>query len=97
MENEFIEEEVVYEIRGREDKWHVHYPDEGDIQTSFVVYDKEGNFKEVIYSGGTSGKLTESFAEFTTPKQAIKYAKELGAETIKLIRLKERKRKAADG
>jgi len=85
--------EVIYEVRGRGDTWKVFYPDEGDMQTPFPWYDKEGNLKTVIWAGGNSGNLTESFIEFSTAKQAIKYAKELGAEKIKLIKTKERKKK----
>lgn len=85
--------EMIYEVRGRGDTWKVFYPDEGDMQTPFPWYDKEGNIKTVIWAGGDSGKLTESFIEFSTAKQAIKYAKELGAEKIKLIKTKERKKK----
>lgn len=85
--------EPVYEVRGRNNIWKVWYPDEGDIQTKFPVYDKEGKLKTIIWSGGNSGKLTESYIEFSTAKMAIEYAKELGAENIKLIKTQERKRK----
>lgn len=90
-ENQFIE--PTYEVRGNGSKWKLFYPDEGDIQTKFPVYDKEGKLKTIIWSGGSSGKLTESYIEFSTAKMAIEYAKELGAENIKLIKTQERKRK----
>jgi len=87
-------EEIAYEIRGRNNKWKVFYPDEGDISTQFPVYNKEGHLKTVIWAGGKSGKLTESFQEFSTAKEAMRYAKDiLGAEKIKLIKTKERKPK----
>lgn len=93
LPSEFPENEIIYEVRSRGNSWHVFYPDEGDIQTQFPVYDKEGNLKTIIWSGGDSGKLTESFQEFSTAKEAIKYAKEIGAEKIRLIKTKERKKK----
>ena len=85
--------EPIYEIRKRNNAWKVWYPDEGDIQTKFPVYDKEGKLKTIIWSGGSSGKLTESYIEFPTAKTAIEYAKELGAEKINLVKTKERKKK----
>ena len=92
IEEEHNENEIVYEVRGRDDKWKVFYPDEGDIQTSFPVYDKTGDLKSVIWAGGKSGKLTESFIDFSTAKEAMVYARDvLGAEKIKLIKTKERK------
>lgn len=90
------DDEQVYEIRGRNDTWKVWYPDEGDILTPFPVYDKEGEMKSVIYAGGSSGKLTESFVEFSTAKEAVAYAKELGAEKIKLVKIKARKKKTEE-
>lgn len=89
------EETIVYdyEVRGRDDVWKVWYPDEGDILTPVPVYNKEGDMKSVIYAGGNSGKLTESFIKFNTAKEAVKYAKELGAENIRLVKTKARKKK----
>ena len=89
------EQKIIYEIRGRGDKWKVFYPDEGDIQSPIKVYDKEGKLKGIIYAGGDSGKLTESYVEFTNAKEAIEYAKKLGAEKVKLIRMKQRKKKGS--
>lgn len=93
-EEEHNEDEVVYEVRGRGDRWKVFYPDEGDMATSFPVYDKEGKMKSLIWAGGKSGRLTESFQDFPTAREAMRYAKDvLGAEKIKLIKTKERKPK----
>lgn len=94
--HEFQEREPIYEVKGRENTWKVWYPDEGDIQTKFPVYDKEGKLQTIIWAGGSSGKLTESFIEFSTAKEAIRYAKELGAENIKLIKTKKRKNNKED-
>jgi len=64
------------------------------MATQFPVYDKEGKLKTIIWAGGKSGKLTESFEEFSTAKEAMRYAKNvLGAENIRLIKTKERKPK----
>ena len=96
IEEENIEEEfnLICEVRGRDENWRVSYPDEGDIQTPFPVYDKEGKLKTVIYAGGSSGKLTELNIVFPTAKDAIEYAKDIiGADKVKLIKSKERKRK----
>jgi hypothetical protein len=92
-EIELQEEEITHEVRKRGDKWRVWYPDEGAIQTPFASYDKEGKLKTVIYSGGDSGKLSELFEEFSTAKEAIQHAKTMGADKIKLIKTKERKKK----
>lgn len=92
---DFIETDI-YEVKGHDNYWEVWYPDEGDIQTPFVCYDKENNVKTVIWAGGDSGKLTKSFCEFETAKQACEYAKELGAENIKLIKMKPKKKKEVD-
>ena len=91
--NNIEETEIIYEVRGRNDSWKVWYPDEGDIQTPLPVYNQEGKLKTVYYVGGDSGKLTESFVEHSNARSAIKYAKELGAEKVKLIKMKERKKK----
>lgn len=87
------EDAPIYEVKGYGDKWKVYYPDEGDIMTPFVWYDKENKVKSVIYSGGNSGKLTEANEIFTSAKEAIKYAKVLGAENIRLIKSKPKKKK----
>lgn len=93
IEVEINEEEIIYEIRKRGNIWKVFYPDEGGIQTKFPVYDKEGKLITIIWSGGDIGKLTESFVEHSNARDAIRYAKELGAEKIILIKTKERKKK----
>lgn len=86
--------EVIFEVKGYENTWKVFYPDEGDILTPFVWYDKEGKVKSVIHAGGSSGKLTEANEIFPTAKEAIAYAKTyLGAENIKLIKSKPKKKK----
>lgn len=90
---EYQEHKIIYEVRGRGNIWKVSYPDEGDIKLPVPVYDKEGKLKTVIYAGGNSEKLTESFQEFSTAKEAIKEAKMMGAEKIKLIKTKKRKDK----
>jgi len=86
-------QEIEYEVKEKNSSWKVFYPDEGDIQTQFPVFDRDGKLKTVVYSGGNSGKLTESFEEFKTAKEAVLYAKELGAEKVKLIKQKTRKTK----
>lgn len=89
-----MNDEVEFEVRGRDDKWRVGYPDEGDMLTPFLWYDKNGDVKSVIYAGGDSGKLTETFEEFPTAKAAINYAKTyLGAEKIRLVKTREKKKK----
>ena len=87
------ETEIIYEIKGYGSKWKVWYPDEGDIKTPMPVYDKSGEMKSVIWVGGESGKLTESTQEFATPRAAMNYAKFLGAEKVKLIKIKPRAKK----
>jgi len=91
--SEYESEQIIYEVKGRDGEWEVWYPDEGDMLTPFPWYDKEGKLKTVIWAGGDSGKLTKSNCEFETGKEAIEYAKELGAENIKLIKSKSRKPK----
>lgn len=86
----------IYEVKGYGNHWEVWYPDEGDIPTPHIWYDKEGKVKSVIWAGGDSGKLTKSFCEFETGKEAINYAQELGAENIKLIKSKPKKKKKED-
>jgi len=93
MEENITEQEIIYEIKGRDGEWKIYYPDEGDIATPFPVYDKEGELKTVIWAGGSSGKLTETNETFATAKEAIEYAKTIGAENIKLIKSKPRKQK----
>jgi hypothetical protein len=87
-------DEPLFEIKSKGDHWKVHYPDEGDIATPFIWYDKEGKVRSVIHAGGSSGKLTEANEEFATAKEAITYARDyLGAKNIKLTRTKKRKPK----
>jgi len=87
-------DEVEFEIRGNDDKWKVFYPDESNIQTPLPWYDKEGNLKTVTWVGDNNDKLTETFEEFSTAKEAIKYAQDyLGAQKIKLIKTKKKKTK----
>lgn len=83
----------VYEVRGHDDKWRVWYPSEDAILSPVKVFDKEGELKSVIYVGGEAGKLTESFVECSTAKEAVEYAKELGAENVKLVKTKKKKTK----
>ncbi len=92
--NESIE--PIYEVKGRDEEWKVFYPDEGDILTPFPWYDKEGKLKSVFYAGGSSGKLTETNEVFSTAREAIEYAKVLGAENIKLIKAKQKKKKTEE-
>jgi len=92
-EQEFNSEEEVWEVKGRDGEWKIFYPDEGDIQTPFPVYDKEGKLKTVIFAGGSSGKLTELNEEFPNAKAAAKHAKELGAQNIKLTKTKAKIKK----
>lgn len=61
------------EIRGRDDSWHVHYPNEERLSSPVPVYDKEGNYKETLYCGSATAGNTE--AHFTGTKEAaIEYA-----------------------
>ena len=91
---DYIESEVVFEVKGYGDEWKVFYPDEGDIQTPFVWYDKEGKVKTVFYAGGSSGKLTEANETFTSGKAAIEYLKKyFDAENIRLVKSKPKKKK----
>lgn len=83
----------IYEVRGYDDKWRVWYPSEDAILSPVKVFDKEGELKSIIYAGGEAGKLTESFVEWPTAKMAVEYAKELGAENIKLIRTQKKKKR----
>ena len=91
--SEVESDSIIYEVKGRDNEWEGWYPDEGDMLTPFPWYDKEGKLKTVIWAGGDSGKLTKSFCAFETAKEAAEYAKELGAEHIKLIKMKARKPK----
>jgi hypothetical protein len=95
MEEIHDDTEVQFEVKGRDDHWELWYPNEGNIQTPFQVFDKEGKLKSIIWAGEDAGKeLTKSNHEFSTAKEAIKYAKdELGAENIRLVKTKERKKK----
>ena len=93
-QQEFNAEENIWEVKGRDGEWHILYPDEGDIQTPFPVYDREGKLKTVIYSGGSSGKTTELNEEFPNAGAALKHAKELGAQNIKLTKTKAKLKKA---
>lgn len=86
-------EKPAFEVKGHDNEWKVYYPDEGDIQTPFPVYDKEKELKTVIWAGGNSGKLTETNETFVNAKEAVEYAKIIGAENIKLIKAKPRKKK----
>ena len=85
-----IEETDIYEVRRKGDKWHLWYPDEAYIETSFPVYDKEGKLKTIIraHGGDTEKiKLTESNIDFDSSEEAMDYAaKVLGAETIKVVK-----------
>lgn len=86
-------EEEVYEIKGKGNTWRIYYPDECGIQTQLPVYDKEGNLKTILWVGESTGKLTESSQVFSSAKEALAYAKKIGAEKVKLIKLQERKKK----
>lgn len=90
-----MEENEVYEVRRKGEKWKLWYPDEALIETYFPVYDKEGELKTFIRAhGGDLGKLTESYMEFDTSEEAMKYAAEvLGAKTIKVTKAVKRGRK----
>jgi hypothetical protein len=92
-EEHFDDVDIVFEVKGRDDTWKVLYPDEGGTLTPFIWYDKEGEVKTVIYAGGDVGKYTETNETFPTAKAACDYAKDLGAEKIKLTRVQERKTK----
>ena len=89
--------EVAFEIKGKDNQWELWYPNEGNIQTPFQVFDKEGKLKSVIYAGEDAGKeLTKSNIEFSTAKEAIEYAKdELGAENIRLVKSRPRNKTVA--
>ncbi len=91
-----MNDEIEWEVKGYGENWKVHYPDEGDIETAFPVYDREGKLKTIIWAGGNSGKLTESFQEFSSAKEAVKEAKVMGAEKIRLVKSKPKKRKAKE-
>ncbi|MFI5405144.1 MAG: hypothetical protein ACHQ1D_01385 [Nitrososphaerales archaeon] len=93
MTEDYISDEPIYEIKGHGNEWKLFYPDEGDILSPFPWYDKEGKLKTVIHAGGSSGKLTETNETFNTAKDALDYAKRIGAENIKLIKSKPRKPK----
>jgi hypothetical protein len=94
MDINYSDSEQIFEVKGNGDEWKIHYPDEGDIMTPYVWYDKEGKIRTVIYAGGSSGKLTETNETFSSAKEAIAYAKNyLGAENIKLIKTKKKKKK----
>jgi hypothetical protein len=94
MEEIHDDTEVQFEVKERGDHWELWYPNEGNMQTPFQVFDKEGKLKSIIWAGEDAGKeLTKSNQEFSTAKEAITYAKdELGAENIRLI--KQRKKKS---
>lgn len=61
------------EIRGRDSKWHIYYPNEEKLASPFPVYDKEGNYKRTLWCGSSTEGMTE--AHFTgTREEAVEYA-----------------------
>lgn len=97
MEEFYDEDEVVFEVKGRGNEWELWYPNEGNIQTPYQVFDKEGKLKSIIWAGADAGKkLTKANEQFSTAKEAIEHAKELGAEKIDLIKTKPRKQKSTE-
>ena len=85
--------EIVFEIRQRGNVWKLSIPDEGDMLTSFPVYNKDGDMQSYIWAGGSSGKLVELFEDFPTKEDAIDYAEKLGAEKIRMVQPKNRKKR----
>jgi len=70
------------EVRGRNRHWRVHYQDPAGIASPVPAYDKDGNLKEVLMVGAPSGKLVESYAEFSSQEEAVEYARWLGCEEV---------------
>lgn len=77
----------VLEIRGRGRKWRVAYPDPSNIPSPIKVFDREGNFKEIVYSQVATNKLYEAHEVCTSENAARELAEFLhpGCE-IKVVK-----------
>lgn len=92
-----IKNEDIYEVRKKGEVWKLSYPDETTIETTFPWYDKDGELKTIVRAhGGDLGKLTESFINFESQEDAIKYAiKVLGAEKVNVIKSTKKGKKSS--
>ncbi len=74
---------MIVEIRGRNKKWKVFYPDEGGVATPFAVFDKDGIQTGTVLAGAPSQGMVE--AHFTgTREEAEEFAVYLGATEVKV-------------
>jgi hypothetical protein len=84
---------VKAEVRGRGDAWSVWYEDESGLPSPVAVYDRDGVLKGTIEAGNPTGKLVA--AHFTGPRaEAEAYARWLGADEVKRVRVQERATRA---
>src|SRR3954471_15934358 len=61
------------EIKGRDNHWHVYYPNEERLASPFPVYDREGEYKTTLWCGSDTNGMTE--AHFKGGREeAIAYA-----------------------
>jgi hypothetical protein len=75
------------EIRGRNSKWDVFYPDESGLSSPLPIYDREGNLKEVVEVGAPTDKLVEAYGSpFRSRVLAEEYARYLGATEITIVK-----------
>jgi hypothetical protein len=51
------------EIRGRDNTWHIYYPNEERLASPFPVYDREGNYKTTLWCGSDTNGMTEAHFE----------------------------------
>ena len=74
---------MIAELRGRNRKWKVFYPDEAGIATPFAVFDKDGIQTGTVLAGAPSQGMVESYFSGTR-EEAEEYARYLGATEIKV-------------
>jgi hypothetical protein len=81
----------VLEIRGREDKWNVFYPQAENIGTPVPVYDQEGKLKEAVTTWVATNGFTQAHGDYPSVEEATKAAEFIqpGCE-VKVITLSGR-------
>jgi hypothetical protein len=73
----------VLEIRGRDNKWLLFYPEAENISTPVAVYDQDGKLKEVVNSWVATNKYSPVHDEFESVEAAQEAAERIqpGCET----------------
>lgn len=78
-----------FEVLERGGSWRVRYPRGEWAPTGVEVYDVDGNLKDMllVHGGDAAARETHdvSAATFETCQEAVAYAKQLGANDVKVV------------